>query len=84
MPEKSYSSGRMAEVNPFIRKTLLTWIGRSMASPDRRAKTETGRFFRLKLASQRRIVLQAEDGELEMPDYVLDFTGTGAGTLSDY
>ncbi len=63
----------LAGVSPFIRKALLTWIGKSMASPDRRAKTETGRVFRLRLAGDQRIRLAAEDGVLEMPDYVLEF-----------
>ncbi|MDR3542929.1 MAG: TIGR02677 family protein [Desulfosporosinus sp.] len=63
----------LPELTTFIRKTLLTWISKCMASPDRQGKTETGRSFSLKRVSDRPIQLNCEDGLLEMPDYVLLF-----------
>lgn len=63
----------LPQLTPFIRKTLLTWISKCMAGPERRGKTETGRTFSLKLAGQQSIRLNCEDGILEMPDYVLVF-----------
>lgn len=60
-------------VDPFIRKTLLTWIAKCMGTRDHKGKTETGRTFRLCLASPDRVKLVAQDGTLEMPDYVLEF-----------
>lgn len=63
----------LPEVSSFIRKTLLSWIGKCMASPDRKGRTETGRTVFLKKASNRSIQLQCEDGILEMPDFILTF-----------
>jgi len=63
----------LSEVTPFIRKTILSWIAKSMAHPERKGKTENGRVYRLEKISDQRIILKAEDGELEMPDYVLIF-----------
>jgi hypothetical protein len=60
-------------VKPVVRKTLLSWIAKSMAHPERIGKTETGRPFRLEVASNRIIRLRAEDGVLEMPDIVFHF-----------
>lgn len=60
-------------VDPYIRKTLLTWIAKCMGTRDHKGKTETGRTFRLHLASRERVQLVAHDGNLDMPDYVLEF-----------
>lgn len=69
--------GELPEISPFIRKTLLTWIGKSIGCPDRRAKTDSGRVFKLRLLSNRRVLLRCEDGVLEMPDYILEFEPSG-------
>jgi len=60
-------------VSPFMRKTLLGWISKGMSDPARRGKTETGRSFTLHLASNRAVRLYADDGVLELPDFVLQF-----------
>lgn len=60
-------------VSAQVRKTLLYWIAKCMGNPERQGKTETGRLFTLYLAGHRRIRLEAEDGALEMPDYILQF-----------
>ena len=60
-------------MKPVVRKTLLSWIAKSMAHPERIGKTETGRPFRLEVANNRIIRLRAEDGVLEMPDIVFHF-----------
>ncbi|CAA7601358.1 TIGR02677 family protein [Acididesulfobacillus acetoxydans] len=60
-------------VNPAVRKAILYWITKCMANPEHKGKTDAGEVFRLHLASSRRIRLQADDGSLEMPDYVLEF-----------
>ncbi len=65
--------GNLPELSTFIRKTLLTWISKCMANPDRKGKTETGRTFFLKRVSNRQIILKCEDGLLEMPDYIFSF-----------
>ncbi|MDA8229626.1 MAG: TIGR02677 family protein [Desulfitobacterium hafniense] len=63
----------LPEVSSFIRKTLLSWIGKCMANPERKSKTETGQTVFLKKASNHSIRLQCEDGILEMPDFILTF-----------
>ena len=63
----------LPELTTFIRKTLLTWISKCMANPDRKGKTETGRTFSLEKASDRQINLHCEDGLLAMPDYIFLF-----------
>ncbi|MBY0055156.1 MULTISPECIES: TIGR02677 family protein [Brevibacillus] len=61
-------------VEPFVRQTLLGWIGKSMASPAREGKTDDGRRFRLtETGTGERIRLQCTDGVLELPDFVLYF-----------
>lgn len=59
-------------VEPQLRKTLLGWIARSLASSDRVATTEAGQRFRLKQLPGR-IKLSCSDGQLLMPNYVIEF-----------
>ncbi|NMA69413.1 MAG: DUF2397 family protein, partial [Desulfitobacterium sp.] len=63
----------LKEVNPFVRKTLLTWIAKSMTHPERKGKTENGMLFQLQKMSDKNILLRAEDGDLVMPDFCLVF-----------
>lgn len=65
-------------VEPFVRQTLLGWIGKSMASPTREGKTDDGRRFKLiESGTGERVRLQCTDGVLEMPDYVIYFMDEG-------
>ncbi|TYR75959.1 TIGR02677 family protein [Rossellomorea vietnamensis] len=57
-------------VEPFIRKILLSWIGKSMASKNRKVKTDYGLTVEVKLDKNKMITLQAEDGKLSMPNAV--------------
>lgn len=66
--------GELPVVEPHVRKTLLYWIAKCMGSRDRAGKTETGRSFRLEKIDNRRVVLRSRDGNLMMPNYVLQFT----------
>ncbi len=59
--------------DPYIRKTLLTWIGRCMGSRQLVAKTETGRKFRLSKIDDSRITLSWEDGTMQLPNYIIQF-----------
>ncbi|MFC0015402.1 MULTISPECIES: TIGR02677 family protein [Allobacillus] len=63
-------------VETHVRKLLLSWIGKAMATKDRTIKTELGRRVRVKL-SDKRVLLQAEDGQLEMPNAVFHFVDEG-------
>ncbi len=61
------------------RITLLKWIAKAVASPNKTAKTEDGRIFKLiNPKDNSRVVLKCEDGELDMPAYVLEFNNLKA------
>lgn len=59
-------------VETHVRKLLLSWIGRAMASKDATIKTESGKKVRV-ILSHERAVLKAEDGILEMPKATIKF-----------
>lgn len=65
--------GKLPEVDPYVRKTLLHWISKCMSNSRWIAKTETGRKFQLVRLDDREVTLRAEDGDLRMPNYVLKF-----------
>lgn len=62
------SLSTLATVEPFMRKVLLSWIGKSMANKNRMVKTDYGLLVKVKLDKEKMITLQAEDGALIMPD----------------
>lgn len=64
---------RLPIQEPFIRKTLLSWIGRCMANVNRTAKTEQGRSIRLVKHSDVKVTLACRDGNLTLPDFVIEF-----------
>lgn len=66
---------RLPVVQPFVRKLLLSWIGKAMVKADRTIKTEYGDVVKVKLDRSRTITLTAEDGQLEMPAVTLLFIG---------
>lgn len=59
-------------VEAQVRKLLLSWIGKAMARKDRTIKTELGTKVKV-ILSDERVVLQAEDGKLEMPKAIFKF-----------
>ena len=65
--------GNLPVVEPFVRKTLLHWIGKCMANEERISRTETGRTIQLVRVDDHRILLRAEDGQLELPNFVIRF-----------
>ncbi|MRX74159.1 TIGR02677 family protein [Bacillus lacus] len=67
----------LSTVEPFIRKVLLGWIGKSMATKDRTVKTDYGLLVKVKLDKERMITLKAEDGDLRMPDALFEFRQEG-------
>ena len=65
---------RLPVIPSYVRTALLKWIGKALASPDRKAKTEDGRMISLiSPGDGQRCILRCEDGELEMPAYLLRF-----------
>ncbi|UFU00257.1 TIGR02677 family protein [Radiobacillus kanasensis] len=63
---------KLPMVETHVRKLLLSWIGKAMARKDRTIKTELGKRVRVILSDQR-VMLQAEDGMLEMPNATFQF-----------
>ena len=64
----------LPEVEPFVRNTLLRWVGRAMANKDKIGKTEDGRTYRIHMdAKGKRITLRCQDGDLDMPSMVMEF-----------
>lgn len=59
---------------PAVRQTLLTWIGRCLASPNHQALTPEGvRITLVPPPAGERTVLHSSDGDLELPDFTLRF-----------
>ncbi|MCR2845745.1 TIGR02677 family protein [Heyndrickxia coagulans] len=78
--EKYMKNGeiRLAEigiVEPFVRKVLLGWIGKSMAAKNHEVKTDYGMSVKVVIDPDRIITLDAEDGKLIMPDAVFELSG---------
>jgi uncharacterized protein (TIGR02677 family) len=65
---------KLPVIPKHVRVTLLKWIGKASAAPGKIAKTEDGRIFKLVLPhGGKRCTLHSEDGDLEMPAYILKF-----------
>jgi uncharacterized protein (TIGR02677 family) len=78
--EKYITEGRiqlstLSMVEPFIRKVLLSWIGKSMANKERLVKTDYGLVVKVTIDEENMIILESEDGMLRMPDVVFEFEG---------
>jgi len=66
---------RVAElgiIQPEVRKALLAWITRGLASSEKTGSTEGGRRYRLHTRPGQ-VTLTCTDGKLLMPDYTLEF-----------
>ncbi|WP_028309579.1 TIGR02677 family protein [Desulfitibacter alkalitolerans] len=59
--------------DPYIRKTLLNWIGKCMGSKDMMAKTENGRTIKLVQVSCKEVTLEWNDGVIKIPDFQIEF-----------
>lgn len=73
---------RIADLDPVSareRYYLLYWIGRCMANKSRRILTPEGIGISLEMpAGRERARLECEDGELDMPNYLLKFSAVTA------
>src|SRR5690625_1721907 len=67
-------------IEPYVRKMLLNWVGRAMMRKDRTLQTEHGRVVKVTVIKEERMVLRAEDGNLEMPKVVFQFLEGGKMT----
>ncbi|ETI68934.1 TIGR02677 family protein [Neobacillus vireti] len=76
MTQGKITLSALSTVEPFIRKVLLSWIGKSMAAKNRMVKTDYGLHVKVMLDYEKTITLQAEDGNLLMPDATFLFEET--------
>lgn len=60
-------------VEPYVRKMLLGWVGKAMARKDRTFKTEYGRRVKIIMQPNERVMLHAEDGDIDMPNVTFQF-----------
>ncbi|MCQ6274819.1 TIGR02677 family protein [Bacillus sp. V3B] len=67
----------LTKVEPFIRKVLLGWIGKSMVSIDRKVKTDYGLIVKVTIDKEKTILLESDDGTLKMPDVRFEFEEQG-------
>ncbi|NLZ54438.1 MAG: TIGR02677 family protein, partial [Thermoanaerobacteraceae bacterium] len=64
----------LPEVEPFVRTTLLRWIGKAIWNGKRTSKTDDGRIYRVCLPkSDERIWLRCTDGNINMPAFIIEF-----------
>lgn len=78
MTEGVIQLSTLIKVEPFIRKVLLSWIGRAMASKDRVVKTDYGLVVKVTMDKEKMIWLESEDGTLKMPDVTFEFSRQGS------
>lgn len=80
---ESYMKGKeilldeLPVVEPYVRKLLLSWIGKAMVKEDRTIKTEFGTKVRVILSEDEKVCLRCEDGTMEMPNARFIFTKDG-------
>ncbi len=60
-------------IEPYVRKMLLSWIGKAMARKDQTFKTEYGRHVQVIMEDKARVTVHAEDGAIEMPAVTFRF-----------
>ena len=66
--------GKITETVPtVVRMTLLQWISLANLDPSKKGRTEYGQAVTLK-KRKGSCVLRCEDGDLRLPDYVLEFS----------
>ena len=67
---------RFAEIDEVVsedtRAIFLQWIAQANMSSEKTGRTEYGQEYRLK-KKEGSCVLKCEDGDLKMPDYILEF-----------
>jgi hypothetical protein len=82
MTEGTIKLSQLTKVEPFIRKVLLSWIGKSMASNDGMVKTDYGLVVKVTIDKENDILLEADDGTLKMPDALFQFEEEGGGKVA--
>lgn len=79
MNDQKIQLSQIRKVEPFVRKVLLGWIGKSMASKDHKVKTDYGLIVKVTIDRENMILLESDDGILKMPDALFEFEEQGSG-----
>jgi len=80
MQDDRLDTGLLPVIGSTARATLLRWIGDALAVPDHAANTEDGRIVHVALPENgERCTLHCEDGDFDMPRFMLTFTRSGRG-----
>lgn len=74
MDERWLRIHQLPVIEPFVRKLLLSWVGKAMLHEDQLVQTEFGTTVRVTI-QQERVILRSTDGDLEMPDVHYEFLG---------
>ena len=66
---------KLPVIEGHVRSTLLKWLGKGITNSDKKGKTEDGRLFQVEIPGdqRRRCLLRCDDGNLDMPAYVIRF-----------
>jgi uncharacterized protein (TIGR02677 family) len=80
--EGTIQLSQLTKVEQFIRKVLLSWIGKSMASKDGLVKTDYGLVVKVTIDKENDILLESDDGTLKMPDALFQFEEEGGGKVA--
>jgi uncharacterized protein (TIGR02677 family) len=82
--DEKMTISELGVVEPFVRKVILSWIGKAMAGKKQTIKTDYGFKVRVQVHRDQMTILHAEDGVLKMPDVTLEMKGgTSVGTGTD-
>ncbi|MCT4594239.1 MAG: TIGR02677 family protein [Anaeromicrobium sp.] len=72
--DNSIYFSKLPIIQGHVRATLLKWLSKGINSPNKRSKTEDGRSFRVYRETKEKVcVLNCEDGNFQMPAYVIEF-----------
>lgn len=77
--ERVIQLSKLTKVEPFVRKVLLSWIGKSMAAEDHKVKTDYGLVVKVRIDPKKTILLKSDDGTLKMPDVLFEFKEERSG-----
>ncbi|TYP57869.1 TIGR02677 family protein [Thermosediminibacter litoriperuensis] len=68
----------LPEVAPFVRTTLLRWIGKAMGTKGNTGRTEDGIAYRVLFPENgERIWMRSVDGNIYMPAFIIEFESAG-------
>lgn len=77
--DKQIDFSKLPVIEQHVRATLLKWLSKGLSGVDKKGKTEDGRIFQVELPKESRCLLKCQDGDLEMPAYVIRFLETRKG-----